>query len=285
MHLTRMKIILGIGGAILVVGVIFFREPIGSLLNFGVRDRDVNGSRDSGEGFITPPVVDNESSDPRSSGSGTQASLPQSEESPTGPFPAYQGRDPAEIRPDLKTIAGLSEEQRREAYRQIEIFARTIKDQPTFGQAWLQIGLLKKSIGDYEGARDAWAYAAIVRPESFVPPANLAQIYWHYLPDHPEAERQFREAIRRDPNQQSLYIGLADLYSFAYREKEPFADDVLREGLEAIPGQPDILKALGALYERRGEYRTALEWWEKVREADPSNADVQAKIQEIRSQL
>lgn len=279
-QLGRTKIALGAAGIILAVFAILFRASIGSIFDFGSGGDTGSGVEETLGGLAIPSGAKPEQTSPLSVPKPQAASA-----SPTGPFPAYRGRDPGEIRPDPKAVAGLSDQMREEVYKEIKIFAQTIKEQPTFGQAWLQIGIFKKSIGDYEGAADAWEYASIIRPESFIPPANLAEVYWNYLPDYPRAEQQFREAIRRDPNQQSLYIKAADFYSYAYREKEHLAGDILREGLGAIPGNVDLIKALGAVYERRGEYRSAIEWWERALELQPNDSAIQEKINELRAKL
>ncbi len=274
---ARTKIAIGIAVVLLVVLVIVFRASIALFFNRG--SRDAGGGNQETLGGLTVPSGGDAKTPPSLPVPSPQTAPVR----PSGAFPPYRGRDPAEIRLDSKAAAGLSESQREELYKEIRDAARMLRDEPTFGQAWLQLGLLKKSIGDYEGARDAWEYASIVRPESFIPPANLAQIYWYYLPDYPRAEKEFREAIRRDANQPALYISLAEFYSFAYREKEPQADRVLREGIEANPQNVDVLKALGAVYERRGDYRSAVEWWEKALKLRPGDSAIQEKLKELRA--
>lgn len=279
-QLGRIKIALGAAGILLAVLVIVFRSSVGSFFYFGSRNEADGGVERTLGGFTVP------SGAPPEQASSLAPGAPRADPaSPTGPFPAYQGRDPGEIRPDPKAVAGLGEDQRNELYQAIGEASRMLRGDPIFGQAWLQIGILKKAIGDYEGAADAWEYASIVRQESFVPPANLAQVYWYYLPDYPRAERQFREAIRRDPRQPALYVQLAEFYSFAYRENESQADEVLREGFEANPQNIDIPKALGSVYERRGERGLAIEWWEKALTLKPNDSAIQEKIKELRAKL
>lgn len=146
---------------------------------------------------------------------------------------------------------------------------------------WLQIGLIKKAIGDFEGSRDAWEYASIIRPESFIPAANLAQILWRDLGDVARAERYFREAIRRDPANPSLYAGLSEFYVFGPTPRLDLAARVLQEGLGKKPNDLGLLKALGDLYERQENYAQALEWWKKALTLDPKNPAMQEKVSEL----
>lgn len=198
------------------------------------------------------------------------------------PLPPYTGRDPAEVRPLEEEVKLFSEDQREMLYNKIRELGAAVEKNLNFLNGWNELGLLKKMIGDYEGARDAWEYASLIRPANSLSFANLGELYWRYLPDYPRAEKNFRASIRNKSNDPDIYISLSDFYSYSYKEKAHLADDVLLEGITANPGDINLYRALAYLYERQKEYAKAIEWWQKVLEKEPGNSAVAATIEVLK---
>lgn len=194
---------------------------------------------------------------------------------------SYSGRDPVEIRPNPDEVKGLSQAEREKLYSDINMHGRAVKENPDFFFGWIQVGLLKKIIGDYEGARDAWKYAGAIRPLNSVSFANLGELYWRYIPDYPRSEKNFLASIKNKPDDSSTYISLSDLYFYSYTEKKDRADDILLEGIRANPKDINLMKWLASLYEREKEYSKALEWWKKVLAQNPSDQPVKQAIAEL----
>src|SRR3989344_2774113 len=166
----------------------------------------------------------------------------------------YSGRDPVEVRPNAGEMEGFSESQKQKVYSEIVAAGRAVKENPDYFAGWIELGLLKKMIGDYEGAADAWEYAGVTRPQNSISFANLGELYWRYLPDYPRAEKNFLISIMNKPDDIGIYMSLSDLYSYSYAQKRGLADDALLEGLEANPDNTDLIRWLAALYEREKEY-------------------------------
>ncbi|KKW20178.1 MAG: hypothetical protein UY61_C0044G0004 [Candidatus Adlerbacteria bacterium GW2011_GWC1_50_9] len=247
-------IVLAIAG----VGVlVYFRENISGLLVFRERPQgELNipeGGEEARRVAEDPPVL----------------------------IPPYVGRDPGEIRPDPKEIAAFGGSDLDKIYSTIRTHAAAVSERADFLAGWLEIGLLKKGIGDYEGARDAWEYASVIRPLNSVSFANLGELYWKYLPDYPKSEANFRASIRNKSDDIGTYMSLSDLYSYSYTQKKGLADDVLLEGLEANPGNTDLMRWLAALYQRENNIPAALEWWKKVLVQNPSDGLVKETITEL----
>ena len=110
-------------------------------------------------------------------------------------------------------------------------------------QEWLQLGLLRNLIGDYEGAKQAWEFAAVIRPKDPVAFHNLGDLYWMQFSDFPKAEKYFLEAIEKGPQHPLFYIKLHELYRYSYKEKSDLADDVLEQGIKAT-GDPYLKNLL-----------------------------------------
>ncbi len=197
----------------------------------------------------------------------------------------YSGRDPDEIRPKPDEVKGLSESQRERLYSDIGMHGRAVKENHDYFYGWIQVGLLKKVIGDYEGARDAWEYASAIRPLNSVSFANLGELYWRYSPDYPKSEKNFLTSIKNKPDDLSTYISLSDLYFYSYGAKKDRADDILLEGIKANPKNTDLMRWLASLYEREKEYVRALEWWKKVLAQNPSDQLVKQAIAELEAKI
>lgn len=252
---------------ILVIGF-FLREKISSLFK--------NSEAPPPTAVLPPtaPVVEPPS--PITS-PGTVVVNPPSPQ-PKPKYPPYTGRDPKEVRPVPEEVKLFTEDQKKKIYAEVENYGDAVKKDPDFFNGWVQGGLLKKVIGDFEGARDMWEYAGIIRPQNSTSFANMGELYWRYLPNFPKSELNFRTAIKNKPVEFSAYVSLSDLYFYSYAAKASLADDVLLEGLAANPREINLMKALAILYERQKEYAKALEWWKKAAQLEPSNTDIAAAI-------
>lgn len=199
--------------------------------------------------------------------------------------PKYTGRDPGEIRPNEHEVKGFTTAQKNNLFDEIRKQAGEVKKNPLLYSSWLQIGVYKKTIGDYIGARDAWEYAALLAPQEFVPHYDLGQLYWHNIPDYLKAEAKFKAAIALKIKDASSYKALSDLYLYSYKGKAGLADDVLLDGLKAMPNDINLLKALGYVYEEQKEYAKALAIWEKVLVLTPNDTSVKTEISDLKGKL
>lgn len=197
----------------------------------------------------------------------------------------YKGRPTEELRPVPDEVKLFSETQKQEIYRSLQNFGKTVKEHPDFFNGWIQLGLLKKTIGDFEGARDAWEYASLISPKNSISFANLGELYWRYLHVYPQSEINFKTSIKNAPNDPGTYVSLSDLYFYSLKEKSDLADDILLQGIDVNPKSMDLTKALARLYEKSKQYASAIEWWQKVLDSDPQNANIIATIDTLKKKL
>ena len=198
---------------------------------------------------------------------------------------AYNGRPPEELRPVPDEVKLFSESQKNDLYRSLQNFGKAVKENPDYFEGWIHLGLLKKTIGDYEGARNAWEYAGVIRPQNSISFANLGELYWRYLHVFAQAETNFKTSIKNDPANPGVYVSLSGVYFYSMKEKANLADDVLLQGIAANPQSTDLPKALASLYEKTGEYAKAIEWWKKTLAQDPQNKDIAAVIEGLKKKL
>ncbi|MBI2055035.1 MAG: hypothetical protein HYT39_02975 [Candidatus Sungbacteria bacterium] len=203
----------------------------------------------------------------------------------TGNFnvPKYTGRPVNEFRAVPEEVKLFNEQQMEVLKKRLSDAAGSINADPDQLAPWIDAGVVKKVIGDYEGARDAWEYASIIRPLNYVSFKNLGELYWHYLPDLPRSEENFRTAIKNDPSVFDAYISLSDLYRYSYKEKEDLADDVLLEGLEKNPKlERNFIAYIARYYKETGNISKAIEFYAKFSRIEPENQDVKEELAKLK---
>lgn len=130
--------------------------------------------------------------------------------------------------------------------------------------AWLDLGSYRKQSGDYEGAREAWEYATVLAPESYVPWNNLGDLYAHYLKDFSKAEQNFKKSIALKPDYIGGYRALYELYRYSYKEKANLATQILKEGLAKNPQSTDLMVLLAQYYKETGDKTQARSYYNQA---------------------
>lgn len=129
-----------------------------------------------------------------------------------------------------------------EIISQIQELSRTLKDNNDYYEGWLQLGILRKNIGDLEGAAEAWQYAVVIRPDSSTAYLNLGDLYGYYFHDNQKAEENLLKAIK---------IESANIY--AYQKTYEFYADINQPGKarqileQGIAANPDASQSLQSL--------------------------------------
>ena len=108
------------------------------------------------------------------------------------------------------------------------------KDNDYF-DGWIQLGLYRKNIGDYDGAQQAWEYAGLIRPENSLSFGNLGMLYGYYLKDNIMAEKSFIKATKNDKTLIYLYAQFASFYHEVLKN-DTKAKAILEQGIAANPG-------------------------------------------------
>lgn len=285
---SRKNFIIIIGSLILLFAFsLLFRGKIAGLLSFdsGKRelfveptDKDLSATGNKG-----PAVNKNIKEEDSTKSAVLKKPLPKN-----GP-PLYTGRDPAEIRPVPEEVKVFTEEQRQQLYATIKTHANTVKSDPTFFEGWIKIGILKKMIGDFDGARDTWEYASLIQPGNSLSYANLGELYWRYLHDFPKAEKNLLTSIKNKPDDFQTYNTLSELYYYSYIEKSTLAEKVLLDGiasnLDNLSVKVNLTKALATLYRRKQEFSKAIAELKKVLEMEPGSTEVAAEIEALQKKV
>ena len=214
----------------------------------------------------------------------------------------YSGRPVAEIKEDPEVVGIYPEETKTKLKNELLEIAKSVSENPDNLDNWLRAGVIKKFFGDYLGARDAWEYASLIRPQNSTSFANLGGLYGLYLKDFPKAEFNYKKAIENSPGDIYLYTSLADLYlntspDLVSKDRDlsgerpdleggrsglESAVAIIQSGLTANPDNITLLSYLARFYKEQGNFPKALEYYQKVLVLDPSNQAVKAEIEALK---
>ena len=147
---------------------------------------------------------------------------------------------------------------------------------------WLYAGVLKKSAGDYEGARDVFIYAGQIRPQSSTPFANLADLYAYFLNEPAKAEENIKKAIANNPNDYNFYLSLADIYRYKFPDGAVKYEQTMLEAIAKFSDNPNLIAPLAAYYRDANQTPKAIEWYEKLVKIDPNNAAAEQDLAEMK---
>ena len=137
----------------------------------------------------------------------------------------------------------MSEKIRQEIVFSIQKISSELKGNYDDLTNWLQLGILRKQIGDYEGALEAWNFAGVLRPNVSTSFLNSADLYAYYLKDRKSAEKGFMDAIKAEPANGFVYFQTAGFYRDILKDTAK-AKEVLRQGISAGADPTGDLKSI-----------------------------------------
>jgi len=158
-----------------------------------------------------------------------------------------------------------------------------LQKNPDSFENWLYLGVLKKGIGDYEGARDAFIYAGQIRPKASTPFANLADLYAYFLNDPVKAEASIKTAIANDPADYNLYIALADIYRYKFVDGGAKYEQTMLEANTKIPDNTFLISSLAAYFRDTNQTIKAIEGYEKLVKLLPDNVEAKRDLAELKA--
>jgi tetratricopeptide (TPR) repeat protein len=132
-------------------------------------------------------------------------------------------------------------------------YAAQITKSPTEASAWINLGTVRESAGDYAGAIAAWNYVAALYPTTPTAFDNLGEVYLDYVHDYAKASSNFLTAIKLNPKDTGAYRNLFTLYSTtSYKPTAAAAEDILKQGISANTTAVDLQVLLARYYKSAG---------------------------------
>ena len=178
-----------------------------------------------------PPAIDTATTTPN----GSEEELPK---------PAEQNH-PSLDRP-ITFPTGTSAESRALLGNKLTELASMLKNNPSQYDIWIDLGIYRKEIEDYEGTRQAWEYATKLDSANSIAYSNLGNLYGYYLKDKVRAETNLRSAINQGPKERYYYVQTYLFYLEVVKDPTK-ARAVIEEGLRAIPGDSQLSGILAEL--------------------------------------
>lgn len=123
---------------------------------------------------------------------------------------------------------------------EIKELSQTLKDNNDYYEGWLQLGILRKNIGDLEGAAEAWQYAAVIHPDNPTAYLNLGDLYGYYFHDNQKAEENLLKAIKIEPANIYAYQKTYEFYADTNQPEK--ARQILEQGIAANPDTSQSLQ-------------------------------------------
>jgi len=113
----------------------------------------------------------------------------------------------------------FSEEQKTKLMSQIDSAVEALKKDNYYFNGWINLGLFRKAVGDYEGTKEAWEYASAIMPQDALSFSNLGVLYGYYLKDNKKAEENYLKAIENEPLNGYYYNQLYEFYRDVLEDK------------------------------------------------------------------
>jgi len=104
---------------------------------------------------------------------------------------------------------------------------------------WINIGILKKRLGDYRGAEEAWQNAISYNPDQSLAFGNLADLYLFDLKEIEKAEEYYKKVLSMRTDHYNYYLGLVTLYRYEMPDKAHLIEEIMLEGAEKNPAEAE----------------------------------------------
>lgn len=146
---------------------------------------------------------------------------------------------------DRRVIVGadISPADKEKRLAEIAKLSAELEEKIDHYNGWMQLGLLRKSVEDFEGAIAVWEFTAFMQPHIATSFMNLGNLYGYYLHDNVKAEEYFLKAITADPKNIATYFVAHKFYLDALNDIVK-AKAVLERGIKANPDTSKDLQAV-----------------------------------------
>jgi len=158
---------------------------------------------------------------------------------------------PAPVAPNYKTPlsfpASMSAADRAVYEGQFADIQSTLASSPNDWSSWIDLGMLRKETGDYQGAATDWKYLTKLYLSDPTAYADLGDLYASYLNQPSQGIAYYKQAIALDPIKEvSFYENLAQIY-IAQGDKSD-ARTTLQQGITAkVVGYQNLQNMLNSM--------------------------------------
>lgn len=199
---------------------------------------------------------------------------------------AYTGLPIQILNADPEVVAKVPAPVFERSQQELTELAATIKARPLDRDAWMRVAYIRQFYNDYAGTRDVYEHVNRIADEFALPFYNLGVLYGYHLGEPEKAGPKFEAALSRDPINPSFYTGFAD-FSREVLHDPKAAEATLLRGLGRLPGDANLLIALGALFRETGDVGQAIAYYEAALASgalsDAERTAIRAEVERLRS--
>jgi len=148
----------------------------------------------------------------------------------------------------------------------------------------MALGQIKKYVGDYAGAEQAWLRVSELRPKNSTSFGDLADLYVNFTKDYGKAEQAYQVAIVNSMGEEKNIYFQRNLYYFYkdYLKDDQKAEQALRGGIAANPMSGELHILLGIFYKDRDMIPQAIEQYEQGLALSPDNDAARQELAELK---
>lgn len=179
------------------------------------------------------------------------------------------------LQPQLKNPMSLAQlADRRGEYEQAEkLYREIIRRNPNDGEPYHCLAVMYSKQGKFKEADSCFERAMTLKPGD-ARLLNDAGYFYYLASRNPDAERCLRQAVEKEPGNASYCNNLALVLGEQGRYDEAYA--LFRRGGSELDAQSNM----GYVFSQRGEYKKAMDAYNRVLTADPkSRTAAEAMIQ------
>ncbi len=181
----------------------------------------------------------------------------------------------------------LDESQIAEYKKEFEVVKASLEQREDQLEGWLWLGSLKKRVGDYQGAEEAWIKAGEIRPLNSPSFGNLADLYSNFTKEYDKVEAVSRKAIENSLGEDKnvyFYRNFYDFYRYYLQDNEKAAA-ILLEAIQNNPQSGELLIVSAQFYRDTGDKQKAVDYYEQALELNPDNEAAAQELAELKSSL
>ncbi len=136
----------------------------------------------------------------------------------------------------------------------------------------IEVGILKKMLGDYQGAEKAWEKAAQVaqKKRPVLAYGNLADLNANYLHNYQEALSYYQKALKLDKTNYNYWSGLASLYFYHFKNPKKGTAIILEAVKEDPAHAAYYYSFLVDYYQEHNNPKLAKYYQEKIKKIKPN---------------
>ncbi len=176
----------------------------------------------------------------------------------------------------------------KRSVRALEVLTEAARLDPRNAQTRFFLGQAYYDVGQFEHALAAWEKAVKLDP-------TLAEAYNHLGYTCAEkgvrlkqAEFWMQQALRLEPKNGNFHDSMGWVYYRQREYKKALAEvllslEMLKQARAEI--DPEIYSHLAQIYQKLGRWSDAESTWSRLLQADPGNAELQHKLEELRGRM